>query len=73
MDGKEQILPELDRLDAQAQQLQAMAQQMQQLQAENQNLKTSLDSYAQQMSRDVGDVQSAAFGSAPNPNGNAQM
>ena len=73
VDGKEQILPELDRLDAQAQQMQAMAQQMQQLQAENQNLKTSLDSYAQQMSRGVGDVQSAAFGSAPNPNGNTQM
>lgn len=63
VDGKERILPVLREVDAQTKMLQQMQMQNEQLAQENEQLRTSIDNYADQLSADVSDFQNTSFGS----------
>lgn len=62
VDGKDRVLPKIREMEEQTQMLQQLQMQAQQLQKENNNLKTSLTSYANNLGADTSDLQDASFG-----------
>ena len=61
VEGKERVLPVLEQVDAQTQMMQQMSQENQALRQQVETMQTSLDSYAQALASDVGDLQASAF------------
>lgn len=66
VDGKDRIMPVLEEMDQTQQMLQQMGQENETLKGQVQNMQTALDSYAQNLSRDVGDLQQNSFGGLQN-------
>ena len=62
VDGKDRILPILQRVEQTTQMMQQLQMQNEQLTQQNEGLQTALDSYAQSLSTDVGEIEEQSFG-----------
>lgn len=62
VDGRDRIVPQLQKIEQQTQNAMQMQAQMEELQSQNEQLRTSLDAYASSLGGDMSELQEASFG-----------